>query len=298
MFYRQSLIQGALLILASELMFATMGAAVKGASTGLPTEVLVFMRNAVGWLVVLPIVWRSGGRRLLITAVPHLHLLRAVAGVSAMYCFFYALGHLHLANGLLLKMTAPLFMPLIGWLWLREQAGWLATLAVPLGFGGVILVLDAGGGASGGTSTAALVGLLGGLLAAVAKLSVRRLTYSEPATRIVFYFSSLALLVSSVPLIWAWQAPTLHEWGLLLLVGAAGTAGQFLLTRGYAAAPAARVSPFGYFSVVYGALYGYLFWGETLTLVFWGGAVLIALAGAMALTGRATARPTVDLALP
>ncbi len=59
MLYRQNIVQGALLILASELMFATMGAAVKGASANLPAEVLVFMRNAVGWLVVLPNVWRA-----------------------------------------------------------------------------------------------------------------------------------------------------------------------------------------------------------------------------------------------
>ena len=59
MLYRQSIVQGALLILASELMFATMGAAVKGASATRPTEVLVFTRNAAGWLVVLPIVWRA-----------------------------------------------------------------------------------------------------------------------------------------------------------------------------------------------------------------------------------------------
>ncbi len=281
MLYRQSITQGAILIVASEFMFASMGAAVKTASLTLPNEMLVFMRNLVGLGILLPLLLR-GGLSSLVTQVPHLHLLRALAGVSAMYCFFYALANLPLADGMLLKMTAPIFMPLVAWLWLREELTPLALLAVPVGFLGVALVLRP----EGTLTYVALVGVAGGALAALAKSTVRRLTHTEPATRIVFYFAILAALVSAVPLAWAWRMPQGQEWGLLLFVGAAGTAGQFLLTRGYAAAPAARVGPFTYFSVIFAALYGYLFWGEGLTLGFVSGAVLIALAGVLALRGR------------
>lgn len=291
MLYRQSIVIGAVLITASELLFATMGAAIKVASATLPNEVLVFMRNALGLLVLVPIVAHGGGVALLSTRVPALHLLRAAAGVSAMYCFFYAIARLQLADGVLLKMTAPIFMPVIGWLWLREHIGWLALVAVPVGFLGVILVLDPAGIVHG----AAMIGLLGGVLAALAKVTVRRLTQTEPATRIVFYFAVLAMLISAVPMLWAWQAPTPREWALLMLIGGAGTAGQFLLTRGYAAAPAARIGPFTYFSVVFAAMYGYLIWDDRLTLHFLGGALLIAGAGLMVLKSRPVLGREADL---
>lgn len=291
MLYRQSLLQGALLIVASEFMFASMGAAVKAASMTLPNEMLVFMRNLVGLGILLPLLLR-GGIRGLATDVPHLHLVRALAGVSAMYCFFYALANLPLADGMLLKMTAPIFMPLIAWLWLREELSPMVLLAVPVGFLGVAMVLRP----EGALNFVALVGLAGGMLAALAKTTVRRLTRTEPATRIVFYFAILAALVSAVPLTWAWRTPQGQEWGLLLFVGAAGTAGQFLLTRGYAAAPAARVGPFTYFSVVFAAFYGYLFWSEGLTLWFVSGALLIALAGVLALRGRTRPVPMAEAA--
>jgi len=281
MLYRQNLFQGAVLIVASEFMFASMGAAVKAASMTLPNEMLVFMRNLVGLAILLPLLLH-GGLSGLATRVPHLHLLRSLAGVSAMYCFFYALANLPLADGMLLKMTAPIFIPLVVWFWLREELSPMALVAVPVGFIGVALVLRP----EGGLTFVALVGLAGGMLAAVAKTTVRRLTRTEPATRIVFYFAVLGVLVSAVPLSWAWRMPEGQEWGLLLFVGAAGTAGQFLLTRGYAAAPAARVGPFTYFSVIFAALYGYLFWSEGLTLWFVSGALLIALAGLLALRGR------------
>jgi drug/metabolite transporter (DMT)-like permease len=77
-----------------------------------------------------------------------------------------------------------------------------------------------------------------------------------------------------------------------LLIGLLGTIGQFLLTRGYAIAAAASVSPFTYFSVIFGALYGYLLWDERLSLQFVVGALIIALAGVLTLRSRHTAAAT------
>jgi len=280
MYYRQNLLLGALLIMASELMFASMGALVKQASIELPNEMLVFMRNLMGLLILLPLMMRSGLGSLR-TRVPHLHLLRSVLGVSAMYCFFYALANMPLADGVLLKMTSPIFMPLIAWWWLGEGGSRLALLAVPLGFVGVMLVLEPGSE----TSWFALVGVLGGLLAAMAKVTVRRLGRSEPTVRTVFYFAVLGALVSFVPMLFNWHSPSAGQWLMLVGIGLFGSLGQLLLTRGYAIAPATRIGPFTYFSVVYAALFGYLFWGETLDLAFIAGAGLIVGAGVMALRG-------------
>ncbi|OOZ41036.1 hypothetical protein BOW53_05835 [Solemya pervernicosa gill symbiont] len=283
--YRQNLLLGALLIVASELMFATMAASVKALSVGLPNEMVVFMRNAMGLLVLLPLLLRYRGQSLK-TDIWHLHLLRSLLGLGAMYCFFYALAHLPLAEGMLLKMTSPLFMPLIAWWWLRESGSRYAFIALPIGFAGVILILRP----EGEFSAVALVGLLGGLLAALAKVTVRRLGRSEPSFRIVFYFTLIATLVSAFPATAVWRTPDVDEWRLLLLMGVVGTLGQLLLTRGYAVAEAACIAPFTYFSVAFGALYGYLFWGELLDLPFIVGATLIVVAGLLVLRRRGGTR--------
>jgi drug/metabolite transporter (DMT)-like permease len=205
-----------------------------------------------------------------------------------MYCFFYALGNLHLADGMLLKMTAPLFMPLIAWTWLGERARRLTLWALPVGFVGVAFVISP----EGDFNWVALIGLLGGALAALAKVTIRRLGRTEPTTRVVCYFALFATPVSAIPLFWTWQTPNLNEIGLGLLVGLFGASGQFLLSRGYAVASATNVSPFTYFSVIFGASYGYLFWGETLSATFVIGALLIALSGVMALRGGRISGPS------
>ncbi len=278
---RTALIRGALLILASELAFASMGAVVKAASVSLPNEQLVFFRNLFGLVALLPFLLRTRGDSLATRRYP-LHLLRAALGVSAMYAFFWVLGNLPLAEAVLLKMTAPIFLPLIGWLWLREHVSSLAMVAIPVGFLGVLLVLDP----AGNFSWMALVGLLGGLLAAGAKVAVRRLTATEPPGRVVFYFAVNAGLLTTLPMIWAWQTPTPAQWGWLALLGLFGTAGQLLMTRGYAEAPAGQLGPFTYFTVLFAGVYGYLFWGEVPTAGFLAGAVLIAAAGLLAVWKR------------
>lgn len=277
--YQQNFILGAALIVASELLFASMGATVKAVSAGLPTEMVVFMRGMFGVLILLPLLLRRLRKDVLATHVFHLHLLRATLGLSAMYCFFYALANLQLADGMLLKMTAPLFMPLIAAVWLFEKLGTKIWLAVGLGFVGVALILQP----EGEFNWIALVGLAGGMFAAGAKVTVRRLGRTEPTIRIVFYFSLVVMLIATIPLAWAWQMPTAQEWGLLFLMGLFGTLGQLLLTRGYSVAAASQVAPFTYFSVVFAAVYGYLFWDETLDLGFIAGAALIAIAGIVAL---------------
>lgn len=281
MLYRQNLLLGALFILLSELMFASMGASVKFVTQTLPSDMAVFMRNLFGLGLLMPLVW-SNGLVSLRTNIFHLHLLRSVAGVSAMYCFFYALANLPLADGMLLKMTSPLFMPLIAWFWLGESLRQRILLAIGIGFLGVVLVLNP----EGELNRVALVGLLGGGLASLAKVTLRRLGRSEPSVRVVFYFALLSSLISSVPMFWSWQQPTPAEWGWFALIGLMGTLGQLMLTRGYAIASAAAVSPMTYSSVLFGAGYGYLFWEETLTSQFVMGALLIGIAGVLAIGVR------------
>jgi drug/metabolite transporter (DMT)-like permease len=286
MLYRQNLLLGALFILVAEFFFASMGAAVKTVTADLPSEMAVFMRNLFGLALMIPLAWRNGLAGLRTEIMP-IHLLRSLAGVSAMYCFFYVLANLKLADGMLLKMTAPLFMPLIALLWLSERLHRQTLLALVIGFAGVFLVLNP----DGEFNRVALIGLLGGALAALAKVSLRRLGRSEPSVRVVFYFALLSTVISAVPMLWHWQTPNTLQWGLFALVGLMGTLGQLFLTRGYAIASASSASPFTYASVLFGAAYGYLFWDERVSLQFIMGALLIALAGVLALRVRRITEP-------
>lgn len=271
------LIQGALLIVSAELMFACMGATIRQVSGELNNGMVVFARNLIG-LALLASLATHPGFRSWKTKVPQLHLLRASAGLGAMYCFFYAIAHMPLANAMLLKLSAPLFMPLVALFWLGERFTWHVVTALLIGFIGVAAILTPD---FGRMAPVAMIALAGGALAAVAKVTVRKLSATEPTARTVLYFSAFGTVVSLIPLIWLWQTPSPDAIRWLLLLGLFATAGQMLLTRGMACAPAARLGPFTFFSVLFGAGLGWLFWEEPLGWSTIAGALLVFLSALM-----------------
>jgi drug/metabolite transporter (DMT)-like permease len=275
---------GALYIIGAELMFASMGATIRFVSDDLNNPMVVFARNLIGLLFLLPWLLRNGPGSFR-TEVPHLHLLRGLAGISAMYCFFYAIAHMPLANAMLLKLTAPLFMPIVALFWLQERFTWHVVAALTVGFAGVAVILAPDFASA---SSVSLIALAGGAFAAVAKVTVRRLSRSESGPLIVFYFAATGLVVSSLPLPWFWQTPTPDQLRWLVLLALFATAGQLLLTRGMASAPAARLGPFTFFSVLFGAALGWFLWDEQITLATSVGALLILLSAF--LTGRGRKR--------
>jgi len=148
-----------------------------------------------------------------------------------------------------------------------------------VGFIGIALVLKPGFGLF---QAAGLVGLASGLLAALAIVGIRRMTATEPVVRVVFYFTSFGTLVSAVPLAWAWQNPQGQMLWALCVMGVLAIMAQMCLTKGYSLAPAGQVGPFNYGNVVFAAVIGWVFWGETLDGLTLAGAVLTCLAGIIA----------------
>ncbi len=279
----QSIVRGAFFIIASELSFALGAAIIKLVSESLPNESIVFFRNLFGLMILAPLLLRNGTKSLQ-TDCLHIHLVRSVMGIGAMYCFFYAIAHLSLGNTMLIKSTIPLIIPFVSAVWLQENISHRVILAGILGFVGVFLILKP----DGDTNWVSLVALSSSVMAAIAFVSVRKLSATEPTLRIVSFFAIIALSISAVPLIWTWQTPTLGQCLLLMGVGLAKTIGQILLTRGYQNAPASSVGIFTYTSVIFGTFLGWLFWSELLDKNSFFGAVLIVLAGSIVVRSKIT----------
>ena len=267
---------GSLHMLGSALAFAGVGALAKLSMEALSTEMVVFFRNFMALVILMPWLLARHGRTVFHTRRFGLHMLRAAAGLSAMYCIFFALNHLRLGEAILLSYTTPIFIPLIAYWWIKEPVGLQTRLAVIAGFIGVALIMKPGFGL---LRPAALIGVMAGVLMALAQVTVRHMGTTEPADRIVFYFSLISSVVSGIPLFWSWQAVPLRSWLVLVIMGLLAVIGQVMMTNGYRLSSAARIGPVGYANVLFSTLLGWLFWSETLDLMTWIGAFLICLAG-------------------
>jgi len=266
-------------MLTSAALFAAMGAGVKLAARELPNAMVVFFRNAVGLAVLLPLLLRKGLQGLHTRDVPG-HIVRGLSGLASMYCFFYAIAHLRLADAVLLNQSVPLFIPLVGSLWLGERFPARLWGVIGLGFAGLLLILKPG---TGLFTPVSLVGVASAVLAAVAQVGIRRLTRTEPVTRIVFYFGLIGSAVSAVPAALAWRDPSPALWGVLLTMGVFATAGQLALTRAYGHAPAAQIGPFIYVGPVFAGLLDWWIWETLPDALFVAGAVMVVAAATLML---------------
>lgn len=253
--------RGAIHALYAAAAFAVTGACIKAAAATTPNEVVVFMRCFVGLLVLLPWVLRHGSAGIRTQRLGG-HLWRAGFGVLAMYAFFYAIAHLALAEAMLLTYSTPLWVPFIAWIWIKEKPPLIVLPAVLLGMAGIALIVKPGH--SELNWLAGLVGVGSGILAGCAMVGIRRISDTEPAARIVFYFAVLSTLISSIPLLWRWQTPDAEALLLLIVAGVFATVGQLNLTQAYGLAPAARVGPFTYMTVIFSAVLAWLIWDEAL----------------------------------
>jgi drug/metabolite transporter (DMT)-like permease len=276
MAHEYDLRRGGLYMVASALLFALMSVAVKVASASLPNVVVVFFRSGFGLLTLLPFII---GVDLRTTQVRE-HLIRSLAGIASMYCFFYTLAHMRLADAVLLNYSLPIFIPFVENVWLGEDFPRRLWIPVVVGFLGVIVILRPG---SGLMEPVALLGVASALFAAVAQVGVRRLTRTEPVARIVFYFAIIATLLSALPSTASWRTPQGPVWLAAAAMGLTATLGQLAMTRAYAHAPASQVGPFVYSSVVFAAILDWLFWRKLPDAFTVAGGLLVVAAGILSL---------------
>jgi drug/metabolite transporter (DMT)-like permease len=269
------IVLGALFILLGEALLAVMGGIIKHLSDDLSTQQIVFFRNFAGLAMLLPILMKTGLSELK-TKRLHWHLMRALVGLSAMYCYFFVLARMPLAEAFLVKLTSPFFMPIIAYIWLKESIGPNTRWAIIIGFIGVAFILRPG---TDSFSYLAAIGLIGAALAALAKVTIRKMGNTESSVAIVFYFGVISAIISAPPAFYAWQAVPDSAWGWILLMGAVATLGQLALTRAYRTAPTGRIGIYVYSSVIYGAFMGWLFWDEIPLWTTWLGSALIIAAG-------------------
>ena len=84
------------LVLSAALCFMATNGATKYLSAGMSAQQILWIRDGVVLVILIPLVWRAGGRRRLRTRRPFLHVFRGLLLLGAGLLFVSALGKLPL----------------------------------------------------------------------------------------------------------------------------------------------------------------------------------------------------------
>jgi S-adenosylmethionine uptake transporter len=271
------------MILAS-LFFSMMGVCVKFASAHFHTFELVFFRGLIGVIFMASLCRMQGVP--LRTPIPLMHVWRSVVGVTSLAAWFYAIGYLPLATAITLNYMSSIWVAVflvggtlvMGRLQDASRQGPI-VLTVMAGFVGVILLLRPT--IEQDQLFAGIIGLLSGLIAALAYIQVAALgRLNEPEARTVFYFSLGTTVVGAVLMLVTGMSPWVWPSVLWLLpVGVLAALGQLCMTKAYSRGSTLVVANLQYSGIVFGALFGLMLFAEQIPLMGWLGMALIMASG-------------------
>lgn len=199
---------------------------------------IVFFRNALGLLFLLPMILGNPG--LIRREKLRVHVARATSGFIATMGTFYAVANAPLADVLAINYTAPLFGTLGAVLMLGERIRARRVAALAVGFAGMLLVLRPG-------AVPITPGIIAAIIAAVTTgysiVAMRSLVGVDDARAVAAWTFILTTIPSLVVALFVWKAPPVAVWPLLAAIGAAAAIGQLTLTRAFSLSEASAVLP-------------------------------------------------------
>lgn len=243
---------------------------------------------ATWWRYVVAIgftfaIWAGSGRPAIRREMLPVHALRGAVIAASAFLFFWSLTRLTLAEAVTFSFIAPLLVPPLAAMFLKERMEGASLAAAALGFLGVLV---AAGGDIAGLDTARIAGIaavLGGAFTYALSLVMMRARAARDGAAIVSLLGAVFPMLVLAPFAWALvpasrMMPGAGDLGWLLLAGLFGALALQFIARAYARAEAQKLAPFEYTALGWAALFGWLFFSEPVGWRTWAGAGIIAAA--------------------
>ena len=202
--------------------------------------------------------------------------LRTGAGVISGTSAFYAFSVLPLAQVYVFIFAAPLLITILSIPVLGETVGVHRWAAVALGLIGVIVVLRPG---SDPLTLGHIAGLTAATGSAVVSVVTRKIGRQERAAVLMLYPMMANVVLMGALLPFVYQEMPIRHLGLLAVVAAFGFSGGLCIIAAYRSGDAAIIAPMQYSQIIWGALFGLLFFAETIEANTLYGALIIIAAG-------------------
>jgi drug/metabolite transporter (DMT)-like permease len=256
------------------LSFMAMAIAGRELSRELSTFQILFFRSLVGLTVVLVLLHRTGWVQLR-TRVFRTHLLRNITHFGGQYGWFYGIALIPLAEVFAIEFTMPIWTAVLAALILGERMTTLRSVAVAIGFCGVLVILRPGIAI---VSPGALAVFAAALCYATSHVLTKRLSRTETPLAILFYMTAIQLPLGLVPSLPKWVWPSAALWPWVVVVAVTALSAHYCLARAFRLADATVVVPMDFLRLPLIAAVGYFVYGERLevwvlvgaTIVFFG----------------------------
>ena len=251
------------------LLFSLLDTIMKAQALAMGTYSAMFWRMAFGMLFAFLLLFPRVQVRTISGPALKIHMLRAALTTLMTYLFFFGLTRIPLAQAIGLSFIAPIISLFLAAPLLGERIQTNAKIAATLGFMGVVVVvgsellsLDAGSDLLGLSAV-----LVFALLYALYLILQRKHSLMASPLEIVFYQNIMVfgMLLLGAPFFVSFPANA-AQWGGAALAAAFAMGSLALMSMAYRRAEIQKLTSIEYTAFIWGALFGWLFFAEGLSV--------------------------------
>lgn len=274
LFINSTILKVIILMITTTLCSTVMMTLIKLLSIDLHSFIISFFRCFFGLVIFIPFLLKKNFI-ILKTNNIKLHLARSLINCISMTTWFFAIGLISLEKISAIGFTSPIFATLLAIIILKEVIKMHHTIAIILGFIGILLIIRPGYiDINLGTYSM----LTASISFAIVIITVKELSKSDSSLTIIFY-----MLLFMTPILFffalsVWETPSIKNLLLLFMVALFGFASHLCFIESLKITTTTVVMPFTYLQLIWASLTGFIFFQEKPDIWSWAGGTIVFLA--------------------
>ena len=268
---------------------------IKSLSTQYSVVQLLFLRSVFALTILFCLLPLISCNKPLRSAHIGLQILRGSLQFLSFACYYIALQRMPMLDLITIFFSAPLIAVALSVPLLKEHVSLKRWFSLCIGFLGALLIIGPqGSGFNHGITLFAFgaAALYAGSIVVTRILGEQDQSVTTALYTSIMYVVLAGLAVALMEIVYPslvtsttesatnyWITPALEHIGMLAVAGLAVCIAFLLLAHAYRQAPVSILVPWEYSALIWGGIYGYVFWNELPTALTIIGGVLIVVSG-------------------
>ena len=228
-------------------------------------------RFVFGLMIISPIIIRS---KFSIFKTKNLkfHFVRSSLNLPAMLLGFGSISLIPIEKFTAIQFIVPFIVTILAIIFLGERIYIYRTIALILGFVGMLIIIRPGFiDMSLGVSMA----LGSSFFWAIVIVMTKKMSADDSAITILAYQYIFMIIFTSILTIFFWQTPSIKTLGFLVLAALTGTIFHLCINHAYKLVDVTMTQPYSFLGLIFSSILGYFIFNEVPDIYTWLGALII-----------------------
>ena len=264
--------QFAIFLIIISIIFGTlMGTFIKLAQEELNVFTTGFLRFFFGFLIITPYILKTKFK-VFSTKNLKIHIVRSALNLPAMLLGFAALAMLPLEKMTAIHFIVPIIVTILAVIFLKEKIYLYRSLALVMGFLGMLIILRPG---IIDISIGIYMALISSLIWSVVIILTKKVSKDDSAITILSHQYVYMSLFSFPLVIYFWDQPSLKTIIFILCAAMSGTILHIALNHAYKLVDVTMTQPYSFLGLVGSSIIGYFVFSDKPDFYTWLGASVI-----------------------